>query len=232
MRLIKQSTSIPIMNMDDLSSKKKIHENRHSSLLPNFGRYIVVGSSNSGRTNAVLSLLLSENGLKYSSIYIYSPTIEQDKYEFLKKVLQPLKEVNIFMFKSTDEIIKPEEVLPNSIIIFDDVVATESQINIKNYFCMARHVKADVFFISQSYTKIDKQLIRSNANFLIVFRQDLRSLKHIFDDFSIASDMDFKLFSNFCYGSWKEKYGFICISTENSIDQGKYRRNFDNFLKI
>lgn len=136
------------------------------------------------------------------------------------------------MFKSTDKIIKPEKNLPNSVVIFDDVVGNESQSNIKNYFCMGRHAKLDVFFLSQSYTRIDKQLIRSNTNFLIAFKTDINSLKHIFDDFSVASDMSFKSFSSFCFDVWKNKYEFICISTENSSDHGRYRKNFDNYLNI
>lgn len=66
-------------------------------------------------------------------------------------------------------------------MIFDDV-ACENQTNIRNYFAMGRHKQIDSFYLTQTYSKIPKQLIRDNANFLIIFKQDDIHLKHIFGE--------------------------------------------------
>lgn len=56
----------------------------------------------------------------------------------------------------------------NSLIVFDDVI-NEQGINktiVRNIFTLGRHRSPDVVYIVQSYTKLNKHLIRDNCNFI------------------------------------------------------------------
>lgn len=179
-----------------------------------------------------MSLIESENGLKFENIYIYSKTLEQDKYEYLRRILKPLKEIGLYTFSASEKVIPPNAAKKNSIFIFDDVICDKKQENIRNYFCLGRHRNIDCFYLTQTYTRIDKHLIRDNCNFLILFRQDDTNLKHIYNDMSVACDMKFVEFRRFCLECWKEKYGFAVIDLDSDVNAGRYRKGFSNFLKI
>ena len=99
MRLIKQHTSIKVRNIDFSHN----NERRHGPLLPNTIRSLIVGPSNCGKTNVMLSLIESPNGLRFKNIYLYSKTYNQEKYVLLKKI----KDANIFIFSDADNVIKP-----------------------------------------------------------------------------------------------------------------------------
>lgn len=176
MKFVKQTETLEVANIKVQTYSKKV---THSSLLPNTIRCIVCGPSNCGKTNVMLNLLLHENGLKFKHIYLYSKTAFQPKYTFLKQVMEGVPVAKLFIFNESKEVVHPNEALPNSIMIFDDV-ACENQVNIRNYFAMGRHRQIDCFYLSQTYSKIPKQLLRDNVNVMIIFKQDDINLRHIY----------------------------------------------------
>lgn len=230
MQFIKQETTLPITNVENQITNKKTFV-KHSILLPNSIRCIICGPSNCGKTNVIISLLESGNGLKFKNVYVYSKSLYQPKYIYLKKLLSGMKEIGCYMFSADKEVIPLENVRPNSIFVFDDVIC-EKQNNIRSFFCMGRHKSVDCFYLSQSYTHIPKHLIRENTNLLVLFKQDDMNLKHIFSDFGISQDMSFNEFKNMCKTCWKDKYNFVVVNNECSMDSGKYRKGFDNFILI
>lgn len=231
-QLKQQRIKLPINNVEimDGNSNEKKHS-RHGVLLPNNIRSIICGPSNCGRTNVIVSLLESPNGLRFENVYIYSKSLFQPKYMYLKTMLSSIKGIGLYMFSSNDSVISLENVKPNSIFIFDDVVCGK-QDNIRTYFCMGRHKSVDCFYLSQSYAHIPKHLIRENANLLILFKQDLLNLKHIFNDYGVSVDMSFETFRELCAKCWNQKYGFFVIDTERATNEGKYRMKFDNFFLL
>lgn len=230
MRCVKQSISLPVQNVDENLENVKNHPKRHSELLPNTIRSIICGPSNCGKTNVLLSLIENPNGLKFENVYIFSKSLEQEKYKYLEKILKPIKGLGFFKFSSSDDVIPPSDAKPNSIFIFDDIIC-DKQDNIKNYFCMGRHRGVDSFYLTQTYTRIPKHLIRDNANFIIIFKQDDLNLKHIFNDYSVACDMKFDEFRNMCNMCWREKYGFVVIDLDSEPNNGRYRKGFDSFFQ-
>lgn len=232
MLFVKQPINISIRNFDECASTKRTKHRKHSDLLPDSIRCIVAGPSSCGKTNLLIGLIESENGLKFENIYIFSKTIEQDKYKYLKKILAPIRSIGFYTFSTTEKVLAPNEAKKNSLVIFDDVICNKNQENIKNYYCLGRHRGLDCFYLTQTYTKVSKHLIRDNCNFLILFRQDNMNLKHVFSDMSIGCDMKFNDFRQFCLDCWKEKYGFVVISTECDVSNGRYRKGFSNFLKL
>lgn len=232
MRFTKQVTRIPIRNVDESASSSATKAKRHSVLLPNSIRCIIAGPSNCGKTNLLIGLIESEHGLKFENIYIYSKSLEQDKYKYLRKLLAPLKNIGFYTFSSSDKVISPNVAKKNSIIIFDDVICTKNQENIKEYYCLGRHRNIDCFYLSQTYTRVSKHLIRDNCNFIILFRQDDMNLRHIYNDTSVACDMKFDQFKQFCLECWSEKFGFAVIDLDSDVNRGRYRKGFSSFLDL
>lgn len=231
MQFVKQRILLPIKDIESEVNKENAKRYRHSALLPNSIRCIICGPSNCGKTNVMISLLEAPNGLRFENVYIYSKSLYQPKYRYLQQLLSNVEGIGCFMFSCSDGVIPIEEVEPNSIFIFDDVVC-EKQNNIRSYFCMGRHKNVDCFYLSQSYAHVPKHLIRENTNFVILFKQDDANLKHIYEDFGLSYDMDFNTFKQMCIQCWQDKFGFVVIDVENSIEKGKYRKGIDHFILL
>lgn len=225
MRFVKQAQTLEIDNIKLQNNTQII---KHSALLPNTIRCIICGPSNCGKTNIMLNLLFHENGLKFKNIYLYSKTAFQSKYSFLAEVISRISSVQLFIFNDNKEVIHPNDALPNSVIIFDDV-ACENQINIRNYFAMGRHRQIDCFYLSQTYSKIPKQLIRDNVNFLIIFKQDNCNLKHIYNE-HVNTDMNWIEFKSLCSAIWQNNYNFLVICKDSPLNHGRYRSGIDTFV--
>lgn len=227
MKLIKQPVSLQVQNFE---VKENNFSTKHSVLLPNNIRCIICGPSNCGKTNVMISLLTHLNGLKFKNIYLYSKTSFQPKYNFLKQILEKVPEVKLFIYNSSDEVIHPSDAMPDSVFIFDDVIC-EKQINVRNYFTMGRHMNIDCFYLSQTYSKVPKQLVRDNVNLLIIFKQDELNMKHIFDE-HVSSDMDWMKFKKICSKTWMHRFDFLTINKDCELNNGRYRQTFDKFIKF
>lgn len=201
---------------------------RHSKLLPNSIRCLICGPSNCGKTNLIVGLLLHENGLYYKNLYLYSKTLYQPKYLFLEKVLYNVPEIEFLKFEENADVISAHHAKPDSVIIFDDV-ACENQNNIRDYFSMGRHKHIDCFYLNQTYSKIPKQLIRDNANLIILFKQDDINLRHVYDE-HVSTDMSWSKFRELCLKIWKKSHNFIVIDKDCEKNKGCYRMKFDTFV--
>lgn len=226
----RQRKKLRIRNFDKLLCENNQMENgRHGELLPNNIRCIISGPSNCGKTNVMFNLLFERNGLHFENIYVFSKSLYQPKYVFLEKVLSEIPMIGYYAFSENEEVPHPNDVKPNSIMIFDDV-ACEHQNNITNYFTMGRHNNIDVFYLCQTYSRIPKQLIRDNTNVIIVFCQDELNLKHIYND-HVNTDMKFDKFKEMCGKAWSlHKKGFFVINKECDLNRGRYRAGFDTYI--
>lgn len=145
MRFVKHPINISVTNLDQSPSPMKLK--RHSELLPNSIRCIVSGPSNSGKTNLLISLIEAEHGLIFENIYIYSKTLEQDKYTYLKNLLKPIKHIGFYTYSASDQVIAPSLTKKNSIMIFDDVIVDRKQDNVKKIFVSVDIGTLIVFFL-------------------------------------------------------------------------------------
>lgn len=120
------------------------------------------GRSGCGKTNVLISLIESEHALKFENLYLYSKTLDQNKYKYLCEMLRSIKEIGCYTFSTSQNIIEPNQMKKNSLIVFDDVI-NDRGINrtvVRNIFTLGRHRDLDVIYIVQSYTKLNKHLIR------------------------------------------------------------------------
>ena len=121
MKLVKQAKQIIIRNIDE-SSQSKDKTVVQKTLLPNSIRAVIVGPSNCGKTNLMINLIESPNGLRFKNIYVHSKSLYQQKYCYLRKLIKPIKEINLFTFSKNEEVLSPAKACPHSIIIFADVI--------------------------------------------------------------------------------------------------------------
>ena len=210
---------------------------KHTDFFPKNIFCIIAGSTGSGKTNLLVNLLLQKDAINYSDLYVYSTTLHQPAYEYLKKCFETFekliynkthKTVKLAHFNDKDSELVDPSTLPkeqNHVMVFDDVMM-EDQSMIKKYFCSGRHNNVNIFYLVQSLHKIAKHCIRENANIFILFRQDDKTLKY-FHETHISADMDFPEFKKFCDGAFTAKHGFIVVNIWDDPYSGRYWENYN-----
>lgn len=96
---------------------------------------------------------------------------------------------------------------------------------------MGRHCNIDSFYLNQTYTKIPKQLIRDNANLIILFKQDDINLRHAYDE-HVGTDMSWCQFKEMCSKIWEKPYSYLVINKDCNKNNGCYRDKFNTFVVI
>ena len=202
---------LPIMNIDELiiGGGGAVRNKRYGDLFSNTVRAIMAGGSGCGKTNVMLTLLFSPNGLRFENVYVYSKSLYQPKYELLKRVLERTKEVKYFPYEDNEAALDPSEARPNSVFIFDDV-ACDKQDKIRAYFSMGRHKNVGSFYLCRTYARVPKHLIRDNANCIVLFRQDEVNLKQAYDE-HVTTDMSFDRFKELCSRCWRDSRHDIMV---------------------
>lgn len=229
MEIVKQNKSLNVVNHDYCLLKSSFV--KHNALIGGDSkRGLILGSSGSGKTNAMVSLILEPNGLRFQNVYIYSKTLDQPKYVFLKQALSQTPGIGYYEYDDGADIIPPESVKPYSVMVFDDVVCCNQSI-IRDYYSFGRHYNIDCFYLCQTYSSIPKRLIRDNANCIVLFQQDNKNLKHVYDG-HVNLDIPFEKLQDMCSMCWQKKHGFLVIDKDSPLDNGRFRMGFDGFFKI
>ena len=118
-----------------------------------------------------------------------------------------------------------------NLLILDDCYLGKQNMA-ESYYSRGRHNNCDTLYISQNYFRLPRQTIRENANFIILFPQDVKNLNHIYAD-HCSSDMSIKEFKDFCKKVWTPAtHNFVTIDLTSSKTNGKYRKNLDCFYII
>ena len=171
--------TISVINFDVLPPKKRLVKD-----FPDCSRCAIIGPSNSGKSNVLLTILLHKQPIH--TIYLCSRTAHQEKYQLLRLLIefynkQQKRNKKIQFFQVTPESLQtPANTLSNSILIFDDCLA-DKQNKIAVHFQHPRHNNNSLYYLTQSYSKIPKKSgIRENFNMLLLFKMDSVNLRQIY----------------------------------------------------
>ena len=159
----------------------------------NCNRTLIVDPSFCGKTHLLLNKLqlirLDDNTRK---IHILTRSPEQyNKIEIDVSVEEDLGDKSIQDFQ-------------NCCVLFDDLLDSNQKL-IDPFFIRGRHNDLDVYYLSQSYFDLPKRTIRNNSNIIILFRQTLKDVEHIYRDIAglICLMMNSKIYA--------EKHGGMSI---------------------
>ena len=109
----------------------------------------------------------------------------------------------------------------NCCVVFDDMLDSNQRL-INPFFTRGRHNLCDVYYLSQVYFDVPKRTIRMNSNIIILFRQSLRDVEHIYRDIA-GLDMSYDEFEELCREAWKEKYQYLEINMLEDKNESKYK---------
>ena len=220
----------PKINIIDFDKEYGVEFSKHGEHFPSPIRLICRGSNAGGKTTTVLSMILSENGLRFSSIYLFSKSLDQPKYRYLNRLFADMKDIPLHQFTNDSEIPPLEKVPYFSLVIFDDTPNFKAAA-IQPFFAFGRHRFIDVVYITQSFGSIQKKFIKDGANLLCLFKQDYNSLQNIHRAYASA-DMTFKKFLELCRECFKQPYGFLLINLDPSKNTERYSKGFDNAVVL
>ena len=217
--------TIKVINFDTTP-----REARKVEMFPNILRCGIFGPSGSGKSNALLTILVHVK--PYTNLYLCSKTTYQDKYRLLDELIQNYNKkrrkgkIKFKPISNTTDLPQPEDIEEGSTVIFDDIL-TENQTNVANFFLRGRHRGISCFYLSQAYVKIPKKSgIRENFNYLILFRQDLVNLRQLYNEY--ITDFSFDKFRQLCNHCWRQPFGFLVIDVDGKC---KYKNKFETCLK-
>ena len=179
--------------------------NRHGPLLPNSVRDVICGPSGCGK---------NECAFKYAR--------ESERFAFRERVrvLEIVASAKVSLSRAGVVADRRNRIL---------YVLGRTEHAIREYFSMGRHSNVDCFYLCQSYARIPKHLIRDNANFLMLFKQDGTNLRRVYND-HVNTDMTFESFNDLCARCWRRRYDFVVIDKDSSMYEGRYRRGFNEFV--
>lgn len=172
---------------------------------------------------AILWLFNNQDIIKRSGL-----TIE----EFIERMAEKVKKkssIDCYFFENSNDVPDPRELNPEhkNLMVFDDLLL-EKQGACEKYYARGRHSNVNCFYLAQNYFKLPRQTIRENANFICLFRQDLKNTSHIYSDHA-SSDMKQEEFRKMCRKIWDRAHDFVVIDLTRDKDEGKYRRCLDEF---
>ena len=90
-----------IVNYTNKFKVEQCKDKSHSDFFPKNIFCVIAGATGSGKTNLMLNFLLNERLLSYGDIYVYSLSLYQPAYEYLKEYYGNIEKFAQQKFKKT-----------------------------------------------------------------------------------------------------------------------------------
>ena len=221
-----------MINFDDYTNENIIEHNPKWFYIPDHPyRILVIGSSGSGKTNALLNLINNQSDI--DKIFLYAKDPYEKKYQYL---INKREEVGLDHFNDPKTFIKysndMRDVYKNIedynlgrerkiLIVFDDMIAdmiNNKKLNpiVTELFIRVRKLNISFVFITQSYFKVPKDVRLNSTHFFIMKILNKRELQQI--ALNHSSDIDFKDFMKIYKECTKEPYSFLVNDTTLQSD--------------
>ena len=162
------------MKIPNYDSELVADKTKHKSLLGDYFRMLVCGSSGCGKTNTFIHII-KKLLCYYDQIIIYTPNKDQDKLVSLKNkfAFYQLVGHQVLLLCGQEDILNTDEYESDDcvkLVVFDDLINADKKIQAKiaNHFTDGRHHKICPVYLSQSYFTTPKD-IRTNCSKVIVY---------------------------------------------------------------
>ena len=202
-----------IINFDNVIGKKFKTITNNVFCLNHPSNCLIIGKTNSGKTNVVLNLI-AKNSI-YEKIYIFSNNTS-DKYNWLRNKFKD--DVIIYLDEINFDKIDKNYV---NLIIFDDFVFSNKKVS--GFYCRSRKLNCACIFIGHRYFKNIDRTLKNNIDYLIFTQLDKKELNMLYQDINL--NITLKEFQNI--NNDLKRYEFIMIDKYNEHDFMKIRKNFD-----
>ena len=187
-----------------------------SSLDQPMYKVLINGLSNNVSFEDLIYVFLNKNYIKKNGIPI----------DDLMKHLQSNNNIPYSVHNSIETLDDPDSFDEGTLVVFDDLMLDKGAIKkAEEFFTRGRPMGISIIFLTQSYYEVPRRTIRENCNFLILFKQNKKSLDHLHKD--AASEVEAKEFRDFCLSGWSHKHSFIVIDSTRPSDSGRYRHGLD-----
>ena len=84
------------------------------------------------------------------------------------------------------------------------MLGAKNSSQIDKFFTRGKHEDLDVYYISQSYFALPRQIIRNNSDRLLLFKQTLRDVQSMYYGIG-AYDMKYDEFKEMCHKARSER---------------------------
>ena len=85
------------------------------------------------------------------------------------------------------------------------------------FFTRGRHQNLDIYYISQSWYELTKNIIRNNCSRIMLLSQTLKDITMIYNDIS-GLLMSFSKWPKFCRESWQKRYNYTQTDKDKDLD--------------
>ena len=216
-----------MINFDDYTNDYIIEHNPNWPYIPDQPyRILIICSSGSVKTNALLNLINNQPDIDKISLYAKDPYGK--KYQYL---INKREEVGLDHFNDAKAFIEysndMQDVYKNIedynlgkerkiLIVFDDMIAdmiNNKKLNpiVTGLFIRGRKINISIVFITQSYFKVPKDVRLNSTHFFIMKILNKRELQQI--ALNHSSDIDYKDFMKIYKECTKEPYSFLVNDT-------------------
>ena len=173
-----------MINFDEYTNENRIKHNPIWPYIPDHPyRILIIGGSGTGKTNALLNLIINQPDI--DKIYLYAKDPYEAKYQFLIKKresvgINRLNDTKAFIeysnnmhkvYKNIDNynLYKENKIL----IAFDDMIADmikNKELNsiVAELFTRERKLNISLGFITRSYFKVPKDVRNKSTHFFIM----------------------------------------------------------------
>ena len=200
-------------------------------------RTIIDGGSGAGKTNALMHYIMRSPNT-FEQIVVVNRGVEEPFYECLRKGLEKKGKITFFTpenYPDAQELFGARENDKDEyLVIFDDMIGDlqnkHAIAKLTKYFIFGRKLHMTVFFLTQAYFKVPKE-VRLQANYLILLRlNSSRDLKIILSDLTLGVTKDQLVeMYRICTSG---KFNFLKINVDSTDGNEKFTRNFTDEFKV
>ena len=202
------------------------HYDIHHIKLP--FRMIICGSSGSGKTQTLLSLIYNMPDT-FENIFICLKLKDEPLYLYIDEKLGK-KGLKILEYDKDglvdlDKLNKEQQTL----IVMDDLIGVKNQRPMEEFFLRARKKNCSLIYISQSYYAIPK-MIRNNMTYLIIKQiSSMKNLTMISREFDV--DLTKETLVKMYNDATKDKQNFLLMDLESAPSE-RFRKGFNEIYEL